>query len=302
MTDLKLFKGLLPAFYAAYDDSGEISARRNRRQAEFFAEKGMKGLFLNGSAGEALLLSPAERKRVVEAVVPSYRDQLTMIVHVGAATTKEAVELARHAQENGAHAVAAVPCVYYPLNDQGVMEHWLQIAHATSLPFLLYNIPQYTGYALSDNLLRQMIEQIPVLGVKNTSPEVYDIARFRAIGGPDFIIFNGPDEQYLAGRIMGADGGIGGTYGAMPELYLALERLYQSGQIGIAQELQLQINVIIRQLLQFPSVFAAAKGVLKLRGIDLGSVRAPLLPLRETNQEGVRLLHQQIMQLVEQWA
>ena len=96
----------------------------------------------------------------------------------------------------------------------------------------------------------------------------------------DFVIFNGSDEQFLGGRLMGADAGIGGTYGTMPELFVALDKLINQRRIAEAKELQFKINDIIFDLLSFDSLYGAAKQVISVRfNIDCGQPRKPFLPV-----------------------
>ncbi|MBO1914928.1 dihydrodipicolinate synthase family protein, partial [Microvirga sp. 3-52] len=99
---------------------------------------------------------------------------------------------------------------------------------------IIYNIPQTTGYNLSTNLLEKLLENEKLIGVKNSSMPVMDIERFKAAAHEDFIVFNGPDEQYVAGRLIGADSGIGGTYGVMPELFLKAEEFVAEGKFAEA--------------------------------------------------------------------
>ncbi|NMB26655.1 MAG: N-acetylneuraminate lyase, partial [Tissierellia bacterium] len=119
-----------------------------------------------------------------------------------------------------------------------------------------------------------------VKGVKNSSMPVMDIERLKAVGGDDIIVFNGADEQYVAGRLMGADGGIGGTYGAMPELYLKAEEFVSTGKINEARNIQRDINDIIIALCSLNgSMYSAIKEILKLNGVNIGNVRGPLEPV-----------------------
>ncbi|MBO1914896.1 dihydrodipicolinate synthase family protein, partial [Microvirga sp. 3-52] len=99
------------------------------------------------------------------------------------------------------------------LPETAIEKYWTEIMDSTDLPFIIYNIPQTTGYNLSTNLLEKLLENEKLIGVKNSSMPVMDIERFKAAAHEDFIVFNGPDEQYVAGRLIGADSGIGGTYG-----------------------------------------------------------------------------------------
>ena len=217
---------------------------------------------MGGSTGEGLLLSLEERKTLAEAAVQAARGEMTVIVHVGCPATRDAVALARHAAAIGADAISAVPSVFYRLSEESIARHWTAIADAAELPFFIYNIPQLTGYDLSMELFRRMLAHPHVKGIKNSSESARQIQQFKEAGGPDFLVFNGPDEQFLAGRAMGADAGIGGTYGCMPELYLRLDALFMTGQLGEARRLQAIIGGFIERLCAFPSMYGACKAVI----------------------------------------
>ena len=125
-----------------------------------------------------------------------------------------------------------------------------------------------------------------VIGVKNSSMPVQDIQTFVSLGGEDHIVFNGPDEQFLGGRLMGAKAGIGGTYGAMPELFLKLNQLIADKDLEIARELQYAINAIIGKLTAaHGNMYGVIKEVLKINeGLNIGSVRSPLTPVTEEDR------------------
>lgn len=131
-----------------------------------------------------------------------------------------------------------------------------------------------------------MLKNERVIGVKNSSMPVQDIQTFAALGGSDHLVFNGPDEQFLGGRLMGAAAGIGGTYGAMPELFLKLNQLIADKELERAKELQFAINAIIGKLTSaHGNMYAVIKEVLKLNeGLTIGSVRAPLTPVVEADR------------------
>lgn len=297
----KDFEGIFVAFYACYDQENNVSAEATRKLARFYADKGIKGLYVGGSSGEGFLLSVAERKLMLEAVMEEVGTKLTIIVHVGAAATRDSVELTKHAEKLGAHAISAVPSVYYGLPERSIENHWKTIFESADLPFIIYNIPQTTGYELSMNLLKKMISYPKVVGVKNSSMSTYDIQKFKAAGGENFLVFNGPDEQYVSGRIMGADAGIGGTYGVMPELFVAVEKQYSEGNIAKAQEIQFVINEIIGELLSFGSLYAAAKEVLKLRGVEIGTTRLPLQPVLAEDMGRIKPLYEKIMDAIQKY-
>src|SRR5690606_38288096 len=121
----------------------------------------------------------------------------------------------------------------------------------------------------------------------------YELEQFKAVGGENLVIFNGPDQQYLAGRVMGASGGIGGTYGVMPELFLAIEKAYQLGDIVAAQQAQVVVNRFITEMREL-GLFGTIKQLIRMRGIDCGAPRLPLPPLAEQHMLRVHRLYEQI--------
>ncbi|WP_339262461.1 dihydrodipicolinate synthase family protein [Lysinibacillus sp. FSL K6-3209] len=275
--NLERYKGIIPAFYACYDELGEISESRTKELCNYLYKKGVKGLYVGGSSGECIYHSLEERKATLKYVAQQLKGKLTLIAHVGAPSTRDSVILAKYAEELGYDAVSAIPPIYFKFSESSVYKYWTEIMDATKMPFIIYNIPQTTGFDLSINLFKRLIENQKVIGVKNSSMPVMDIERFKATAGEDFIVFNGPDEQYVSGRIIGADSGIGGTYGVMPELFLMAEKFVSAGDFENARKIQHDINDIIVALCSLNgSLYSTIKEVLKLKGVYIGSVRGPL--------------------------
>ncbi len=292
----KKFRGVFPAFYACYDEEGNISRERTIKLAKFYDSIGIPGLYVTGSSGECVFQTVEERKETLEAVMEAVGDKMTIIAHIAAPATKDSIELAQHAEKLGVDAIAMVPGFYYGLNVNVVRKYWCDVLNATKeVPMIIYNIPGTTnGFNLPTPLFEEMLATGRVAGVKNSSELVQDILRFRVAGGEDSAIFNGPDEQYLAGRLMGASGGIGGTYGYMPELFMKLEELIVAGNIEKASALQQEITGLIYATLKTGSLYAAAKEILKLRGVEIGTVRAPFLPLNEEGKAIAKDLYEKI--------
>lgn len=285
---LDKYKGIIPAFYACYDEAGEISRERIRVLANHLYEKGVKGLYVGGSSGECIYQNLEERKATLKYVAEVLQGKLTLIAHVGAPSTKESVALAKYAEELGYDALSAIPPIYFKLPESAIEKYWTEIMDATVLPFIIYNIPQTTGYDLSITLLKKLLANDKLIGVKNSSMPVMDIERFKAAAHEDFIVFNGPDEQYVAGRLIGADSGIGGTYGVMPELFLQAEVFVAAGKFAEAREIQRDINDIIIALCSLNgSMYSVIKEIYKLRGVNIGSVRGPLEPVHGADMEKI---------------
>lgn len=283
--NLKKYEGVFPAFYACYDDDGNISPERCEKLTEFLIEKGVQGLYVGGSSGECIYLGVEERKIMLEAVVKAAKGRIVIIAHVACNNTRDSRELASHAESLGVDAIAAIPPIYFRLPEKAIAKYWNDIsAAAPNTDFVIYNIPQLAGVALTLPLLDTMLQNPKVIGVKNSSMPIQDIQMFKRQGrknGREIVVFNGPDEQFVGGRLIGADGGIGGTYGVMPELFVRLNGLLALREFDKARELQDAIDEVIYALCSAKgNMYAAIKGVLKLRaGLDLGGVRAPLLNL-----------------------
>ncbi|WP_203268051.1 dihydrodipicolinate synthase family protein [Streptococcus uberis] len=287
MTHLDKYKGIIPAFYACYDEKGEISPERVQALTHYYMDKGVQGLYLNGSSGECIYQSVADRILVLENVMSVAKGKLTIINHVACNNTKDSILLAQHSEEMGVDAIAAIPPIYFRLPDYAVAEYWQTIsASAPDTDFIIYNIPQLAGTELNASLYQEMLKNERVIGVKNSSMPVQDIQQFCSIGGENHIVFNGPDEQFLAGRLMGAEAGIGGTYGAMPELFLKLNQLISEKDLQTAKQLQYAINDIITVLVSAHGhMYAVIKEVLRINdSLDIGGVRSPLSNLRDEDK------------------
>lgn len=274
---LEKFHGIIPAFYACYDDEGNISEARTKALCDYLLGKGVQGVYVGGSSGECIYQSLDERKAVLAYVANHLKGKMTLIAHVGAPSTRDSIELAKHAAALGYDALSAIPPIYFKLPDRAVYKYWSDIMEATPLSFIIYNIPQTTGYTLSTSLFEKLLANKKVIGVKNSSMPTMDIERFKRVGGETVVVFNGPDEQYVAGRIMGADAGIGGTYAVMPELFLRANQLVTAGKFQEAGHIQSDINDIIIALCSLKgAMYAGIKEILRLRGVNIGSVRGPL--------------------------
>lgn len=291
MRNLDKYKGVIPAFYACYDDEGKISPERVRELTKYFIEKGVKGVYVNGSSGECIYQSVEDKKIVLENVMKEAKGKLTVIAHVACNNTKDSKELAAHAESLGVDAIAAIPPIYFRLPEYAIAEYWNDISDAApNTDFVIYNIPQLAGVALTPSLFAEMRKNPRVIGVKNSSMPVQDIQIFKQDAGEDYIIFNGPDEQFISGRLIGAEAGIGGTYGVMPELFLKMDEHFKNGNLELAQKIQYDINAIIYKMVSgHGNMYAVIKAILRENeGLDIGSVRKPLPALIAEDEKIVK--------------
>ena len=221
---------------------------------------------------------------------------MTVIAHVACNNTADSMELAVHAQSLGVDAIASIPPIYFHLPEHAIAKYWNDISSAApDTDFIIYNIPQLAGVSLTIPLLREMKKNPKVIGVKNSSMPVQDIQMFHDEG---VIVFNGPDEQFISGLAAGAVGGIGGTYAAMPELFIKARELFYEGKIEAAGAVQNDIcRIIYKMCSTHGNMYAAIKEIIRIQGgPDVGSVRAPLAELIEED----KLIAQECAKMIEE--
>ncbi len=303
MRNLEKYYGVIPAFYACYDEEGNVSPNRVRQLTRYFINAGVKGTYVCGSSGECIYQSKEERKLVLENVMDEAKGRLTVIAHVACNNTADSMELAAHAEKLGVDAIASIPPIYFHLPEYGIAKYWNDISSAApNTDFIIYNIPQLAGVALTPSLFREMRKNPRVIGVKNSSMPVQDIQLFKSEGGDDCVIFNGPDEQFISGRLMGAQGAIGGTYGVMPQLFLKADACLKAGDWKTARNIQYDIDQIIYSMCACKgNMYAVIKELLRRKGLDIGSVRLPLTPLMPEDMPQVDTCERLIKEAVNKY-
>ena len=256
MKDCSKYQGIFPAFYACYEADDSLSPERVRALTEYLIGKGVTGLYVGGSSGECIYHSVAERKLVLENVMAAAKGRIVIIAHVACNNTADSMALAAHAESLGVDAIAAIPPIYFHLPPYAVAEYWNDISSAApQTDFIIYNIPQLAGVALSSSLLREMLKNPNVIGVKNSSMPVQDIEMWRDEGA---IVF---------------------------ELYLKIYELVQKGEIAAARPIQdACCHIIYKMCSCHGNMYAAIKEILRVNGgPDIGGVRKPLAALTEAD-------------------
>ena len=297
----KKYQGIFPALYACYDENGKVSTDRVKALTRYLMDKGVQGLYVGGSSGECIYQSKEDRKKSLEAVMEVAKGKLVIIAHVACNNTEDSQELAAHAEQLGVDAIASIPPIYFHLPEYSIAKYWNDIsAAAPNTDFIIYNIPQLAGTSLTVNLLREMKKNPRVIGVKNSSMPVQEIQLFKDEG---VIVFNGPDEQLISGLAMGADGAIGGTYGAMPELYLKIFELFSQGKMKEAKEVQnAACRIIYKMCSTHGNMYAAIKEIIRLQGgPDVGGVKAPLTELAEGDKAVCKEIADMIAEAIKKY-
>jgi 4-hydroxy-tetrahydrodipicolinate synthase len=270
------------------DAGTRVDVEAATRLASRLVDKGIHGLYLAGTTGEGLYLSPEEHRDLSMAVVKAARG-VPVVVHVGALTTAGAVALARQAVQVEATAVAAIPPPYYSLTREELLAYFTAIAKAAEpLPLYLYNIPSHARNELPPVFVAECGRRIPsVRGIKDSSGAAGRIPELVTTLGPGFDVVCGNDDKVLHAFQSGASGIVASGASVFPELYLEVHGCWRGGRTADAQAAQARI-VAMQQALGSGARLGWYKYVLALRGIPVGGVRAPLADPSPAEQEAIR--------------
>ena len=276
--DIKKLYGIMPALMTAFDGD-KIDNARIGELVRKLGSDGVHGFYVGGSSGEMVLCSTEERKELLETVMENKGD-LAVISHVGCLSTKDTVELSKHAKACGADAVSSVTPLYYKYSFEEVKTYHKRIAEASELPVIMYNIPGLTGTAYGYDQLCELLEIEGVQGMKFTSSDFFLLNRL-VNAYPEKVFYNGSDEMLLSGLSAGAKGGIGTTYNFMPDLMVKIYDLAQEGKLEEAREVQSVVNKAVAAILR-NGVIPSCKHIISLYGVPYGECREPFLPLDES--------------------
>ncbi len=257
------------------DGAGDFDPDRQAALTKRVLGQGLAGLYVGGSSGESGLLDApallAQQKVVADAARGS---GATLIAHVGMPSLAESARLARNAAKLGYHALSALPPHSYPFSDAEILAYYRELAVATDLPLIVYEIPIRTGRPLPLDLLTDLLDLPNVAGIKFTSTDLFKLSMLRR-RRPDRRYFFGFDEIFLGAAAFGVDGGIGTTYNIMGRLYVALDAAIRKGDLTRARELQDVSQLFVEILLQ-TGVLPGMKAAFRLTGLDIGPTRAPM--------------------------
>jgi N-acetylneuraminate lyase len=276
-------RGVLPALVTPLDKGERFAAKPMERLLERVYRAGSDGVYVCGQTGEGLLLGKEDRKQAAEVAVRNSPRGKQVVIHVGAASTTDAVELARQAAQAGAHAVSSLP----PSNAftfAEVRAYYKALAAAANLPVLVYYFPEFSRSVSTLDEIYDLCSIQNVVGLKFTD---FDFYRLSLISRAGHVIFNGRDEAFACGVLMGASGGIGSFYNLIPEMFVQVWQAGAAGDFATVRRIQDRINDLIEVVLRFP-LLPAIKTLLTWSGIDCGPAVAPRRPLNDEEKHRLR--------------
>lgn len=281
MPESPRFRGIYCPNVVPLDDDGRIDEPGLRALVDWLIERGVHGLYPNGSTGEFTRFSAEERRRIIEVVVEQAAGRVPVLAGAAEANTRETLAACEHYAKLGADAVAIVSPYYYPLSPPGVFAYYDEIGRNTPIDVTLYNIPMFASPIDLDTARRLAGAHARIVGIKDSSGDVpFMMSMIDAIRPErrDFAFLTGWDACLLPMLQLGCDGGTNASSGVVPELTRRLFQLAGAGAFAEARGVQGRITRVFDRLFalaDFPEGFRLG---VEARGVAVGAGRTPGAP------------------------
>lgn len=286
---MKKLTGLIAAPHTPFDNSNNVNYSVIDDIAQLLIEQGVKGAYVCGTTGEGIHCSVEERKAIAERWVKAADGKLDIILHTGALSIVDTLNLSRHAETLDILATSAIgPCFFKPGTVDDLVEYCAQVAAAAPSKGFYYYHSGMSGVNVDlEQFLIEGDKRIPNLsGAKFNNADLYEYQRCIRVAGGKFDIPFGVDEFLPAGLAVGAVGAVGSTYNYAAPVYLEIIEAFNQGDIVKVLSLMDKVIALIRVLVEYGGV-AAGKAAMQLHGIDAGDPRSPLRPLTSAQKADV---------------
>ena len=284
---MKKLYGVTVAMITPISEDGGILTGSIKDHVDFLIEKGIHCLYPSGTTGEMYLLTVEERKKVAETVVSHANGRVTVYIHVGAMRIQDTIELAKHACGIGADGIGVITPSFFMVNDREMEEYYVSVANSVpeDFPVYLYNIPQRSGNDLKPEVVEKILKRAPnVVGIKYSLADLTRTREYLKIRDWNFSVLHGADFLISSILIMGCDGVVSGVSSVCPEPFVKAYNAFKCGNIEEARIIQ-NTAAEITNILRGGTNMAYFKAGLKMRGIDAGHMRKPLLDLTDEQME-----------------
>jgi len=282
-----MFRGSIVALVTPFKN-GKIDEKALKNLIEFQIKNGTSGILPCGTTGESATLSPAEHSLVIELTIKFVNKRLPVIAGTGSNSTEEAIALTRHAAHAGADASLQV-CPYYNKPTQkGLFEHFKAIANSVKIPIILYNIPSRTGINIEADTIARLVKECKnIVGVKEASGSLEQMARIRHLTPKDFVLLSGDDSLTLPVLSIGGGGVISVVANIVPRDVANLIEEFEKGNIAKAQTIYYRLLPLVKAMFMEtnPIPVKTAMGLMKLCEPTL---RLPMCSMSEENLEKLK--------------
>lgn len=280
-------KGVVPPMLTPFKENGDLDEVGLGILVEFLSDE-VDGLFVTGSYGSGPMMNQEERKRVVELSVKHAAGKVPVIPMVGTTNNRDSVDLAVHAQANGAAAVAAVGPYYFNHNEDDLIDFYGALIDAVSIPVYLYNNPGFQGYQISLGTIKKL-KAIGLAGVKDATFDILTHASYqRLLNDDNFDIVLGTESMFVSACVLGCEAFIPGLANAFPEINRKMYFEGIAGDMDACRQTQFEINTMREIMYLARSTQLAVYAMLEIRGIITAYPRRPFVPASDAEKEAIK--------------
>jgi 4-hydroxy-tetrahydrodipicolinate synthase len=280
------FRGSFTALVTPFHN-GTLDEKAFRALVVWQIDEGTNGLVPVGTTGESPTLSHEEHRQIVEWCIEEARGRVPVIAGAGSNSTREAIDLARHAETAGADAVLVVTPYYNKPTQEGLYQHFKAINDAVGIPIIVYNIPARSVIDMSVDTMKRLYELKNIAGVKDATASMARVSQQRAALGPDFTQLSGEDATALGFMAHGGHGCISVTSNVAPRLCAEFQSACARGDYVAALRLQDKLMPLHQSLFVETSP-APVKYALSVLGKCDDTVRLPMVVLCDKSKAAVR--------------
>ena len=282
-----IFEGMASAIITPLNEKG-IDYELFAKLIEWQIAEGIDGLVVCGTTGEGATLTDEEHKSAIEFMVKQVNGRVPVIAGTGSNDTAYAVELTKHASLMGVDGVLTVTPYYNKATQKGLIKSFTQIADASSVPVILYNVPSRTGVNIAPKTVLELSKHPNINAIKEASGDISQIAEIAHLCGDNINIYSGNDDQVVPIMSLGGKGCISVLSNLLPKETSEMCRLFREGNIKAAAEMQLKyiplINALFSEVNPIPVKAAMAK-----MGFCEDYLRLPLTPMEDATRENLYL-------------
>lgn len=278
-----IFKGCGTAIVTPFTQDG-VNFEEFRKLIEFQIKNKVDAIIVCGTTGEAATMTEEEKKQTIKFAIDVVAKRTKVIVGTGSNNTKVAIDMSKWAQEIGADGILVVTPYYNKTTQNGLIAHYTEIAKAVKLPIIMYNVPGRTGVNILPNTCKELSKIENIVGIKEASGDISQVAKIASLCGDDFSIYSGNDDQIIPVLSLGGKGVISVLSNIMPEYTHNMVYHYFNGEAEKAMKEQLEVIDLIDALFVEVNPIPV-KYALNLMGFDFGKPRLPLVEMTESNKE-----------------
>lgn len=286
-----IFKGVIPPMVTPFTQKGEVDFQAHARNIQKWNTTGLAGYLVLGSNSEASSLSESEKLELIELTAAQAGPDKCILAGTGMESTRETIYLTNLAARAGAHAALILTPFYYrdAYQDEAMIRHFQEIADASDIPVLIYNVPKYTNVNLSNRVIEVLSRHPNITGMKDSSGNIAQLVEFQRVADPAFQILVGTASVWYPALLLGIRAGIMALANCAPDVLVRIQALFDEGRWPEAEQLYRRW-VPVNQAVTATYGVSGLKHACNVLEYEGGFVRSPLQEAGEEARKAIEAL------------